>query len=156
MSNPFLSVINYTKLAIQGIEPISFATYENLGNILKGFEPQWVGRGRTMQLQNDEVTNNTLLAEHLRAKGFNTHTNVYFPNSRIVDIVIANEAVIECKQNLLSTSTYYSLSSELRRVRDNYKRYAVVYGDARIDFLKDLKNEFGAGNAIVLGDIHYH
>ena len=164
MSNPFLSAINYTKLAIRNIEPLSFATYkpetikstDNLVDTLSKFQPQWVGKGKGMQLKYDELTNNTLLARYLREQGYEVHTSVYFPSCRIIDLLVNKEAAVECKQNLLSTSVYYSLSSELRRLKDSgFKLYALIYGDARIDFLKDLEKEFGAGNVIVLGDIHY-
>jgi len=72
-----------------------------------------------------------------------------------VDIVINNEVVLECKQDLKNSKTLKALYGEIQRIKrlKRYTVYAVIYGDARRNLYEELCEEVGEYNVILLGKL---
>jgi len=120
------------------------------------FKPMLVERNGKRKLQEGEQVNNALLALHLKGRGISkVDREVRLKNRSRADSFINGQIIIECKQHLLSVKMMNEVSSQIRRIKrlNSYKAYALIYGDAKRELLKELENEIGEGNAIVLGEV---
>jgi len=127
-------------------------------NCIKEFKPQWAERNGKKRLEGGENGNNAMLAQFLRDNGINNvETELGLINRGRSDLLINNEIAIECKPHLLTIDKLDSLSKKIKRVkRMNFKTYAVIYGDAREDFLKELYEDIENSNVIILGSLVNH
>lgn len=146
---------NYTQISNTIIKP-QVSLEDSVISLVKQFKPMWNERNGKRRLEGGENGNNAFLAQYLRDKGISkVETELTLKNRSRADLLIDNQIVIECKKHLLSIQIMNSVSSEVKRIKrlENYKAYALIYGDAKADLLEELKSEIGTNNVICLGKI---
>ena len=128
---------------------------ETIVKYIKQFHPNWQQKNGKTILEGGENGNNANLAVHLRKYGLTVETEGILKNRSRADLVINGEVVLECKPQLKSTDTLHTLAGEVKRARKllSYKVLALIYGDARNDLYKELCDEIGESNVILLGEL---
>ncbi|MBM3254457.1 MAG: hypothetical protein FJZ16_09410 [Candidatus Omnitrophica bacterium] len=122
-------------------------------SLVREFKPAWRNKWGKLVLEGGENGNNANLAQYLRDNGINqVETEETLRNGSRVDIIINDQIILECKPKLYSTEKLHNLQGEVKRLqRMGYVVYSVIYGDARTDLLRELGQEIGENNVIVLG-----